>query len=468
MSATKYVTISNASLREWRPSPPQKVALEFLRPRPRANLHAQMGIGKTTVCLALIEEQALDGVLVVGPKRVVREVWPAEVAKWRQFAHMSIETIDGPAALERLRIAPPRISTINYDRLIWLVAELRERWPFSTVIYDESDRLKGFRLKRGTRRALAIAHVAHKYVERWINLTGTPDPNGLLDLWGQQWFIDGGKALGRTYTDYLSRWFYKEAAKKGHYADVLPHKHAQKQIEKRMQPTTLALRTRDWFDLLDPVENTVDVNLPPAAAAQYQSMAKAFYAQLERGLVTAVNCGVKSVKLRQICSGAVYHEGSDVFSEVHAEKLEALDSIVSETNGANLLVTYEWKHELVRILRRFKQAVSIAEPGAVDRWNRGEIRMLLAHPLSAGHGLNLQDGGHHLVFFTPIWDAGLYAQVLERIGPMRQRQSGHNRAVYVHHILARGTVEERVRSVRTNKLSMMEAFSLAMARGEAA
>jgi hypothetical protein len=457
--------------RDFTPKPYQGVALDFLKATPRANLFADMGLGKTAVVLSLIREFGLDDVLVVAPLRVAKCVWPAEQHKWNQFQGLGVEWIGGTTTVAKTErqihlLATPRIATINYEILVKMMMELGTSWPFKTVVCDESRRLAGFRIRYSTKRSRALARYAHDRVERWINLTGTPNPNGLTDLWGPQWFIDGGKSLGRTYGDFQDRWFYRSPRRKTpQYAELLPHAHAQKEIEDRMRATTLSIRARDWFDVREPVENVVWIDLPASVRFKYREMERHFYAEFERGVVTAANCAVKVGKLLQIVSGAVYHAQGDP-SLVHDEKLEALRSIAVETS-ANLLIVYQYVSELERIKRWFNDAVDIRDKGAIDAWNRGEISKLCCHPSSAGHGLNLQDGGHHIVFFTPTFDAELYNQVLQRIGPVRQLQSGYDRLVYVHHILARGTIDTAVKTRREGKETLMELL-LDHMRGELA
>lgn len=444
---------------DFQPRPYQKIAQEFLLNHERCNLFADMGLGKTATVLSVIQTLELERTLIVAPLRVAQGVWPREIAKWRQFERMPIGWIGGTFHERQLALlALPTTATVHYDVLLKLMDELGGAWPFKTVVCDESTRLKGFRIRKSTKRPRMLATYAHKKVSRWINLTGTPNANGLTDLWGQQWFIDGGKALGRSYTDYTNRWFYLNAkAKNAKYQALIPFPSAQAQIEAAMKPTTLSIRARDWFDIAEPIEVDVWVDLPAKVRAKYNEMQRHFYVEFERGVVTAANCAVKVSKLLQIASGAVYpRDGDTVWT--HDEKLLGLESIVEETGGAPLLVVYQFVSELERLLKWFPGAVDIRETGAQDRWTAREIPMLLCHPKSAGHGLNLQDGGHHIVFFTPTWDLELYAQVLERIGPVRQAQSGYTREVFVYHILARDTVDPVVKVRRENKGSLMDLF----------
>lgn len=446
------------------PQPYQGIGFNFLVQTPRGNLYADMGLGKTAMVLSLVKALALDSVLVIAPRRVAQEVWPAEIRKWTQFSDITYADLTGEVdEVRRMQelLAIPTLCTLNYEQIPWLLDTI-ETWPFKTVVCDESTRLKGFRLVRGKQRATALSFIAHQ-TDRWINLTGTSCPNGLQDLWGQNWFIDGGEQLGRSYSAFEQRWFYREARAKGSHQKVKPLPHAQEQIQCAMRATTLAIRTKDWFDIAEPVEHEVWVELPPDARVIYKTMEKKFFAEIEGGLVTAANCAVKSNKLLQIASGLVYDANGDA-RWVHNRKFEALRSITWETAGANLLVVYQYVSELRELLKEFPDARDINEPGVIAAWNKGQVRMLLCHPKSAGHGLNLQDGGHHIVYFTPTWDLELYAQVLERIGPVRQKQSGYDRNVFVYHLMARATMDEVVKQRRERKADLMDSVHEAMKR----
>lgn len=448
----------------------QPGAVEFLKKTPRANLWADMGLGKTLIILWLIEQLKLDDVLIIAPYRVVHEVWLTEPKKWWQFEHMNIDPISG--TLEKRTAAclmPGRIMATNYDHLLWLCEVYNKTWPFKTVIFDESTRLKGYRSKQGTKRSKALSKVAFDKVERWVNLTGTPNANGLTDLWGQHWFIDGGRTLGDSYEAFLQRWFYKEATERSMYSQLKAFGHSFDEIVSLMRPTTLSIRAKDHFNLRDPIENDVYVSLPTAARKQYDSMQRHFYAELADGTVTAANCGVKSMKLIQFASGAVYHaEDTTVkWSIVHDEKIKALESILEELGGEPLLLIYQFISESIRIKNRFPYAIDVRDKNySESKWNDGRIRFLLAHPRSAGHGLNLQRGGHHLCFFSPLFDAELYAQVFERIGPVRQIQAGFDRPVYVHNILARNTVDMLAVRRRGRRMGLMDLLLEAMKETE--
>ena len=438
--------------------PYQVQALEFLRGRKRANLFAEMGLGKTLTVLTLIAESRLKlPTLVLAPLRVARKTWSDEVQDWAHLRHLKVATITGTPA-ERLAAlkTPAHVHTMNYEQAEWLLDTLGQQWPFGMVVADESTRLKSFRLRQGGKRAAALGKIAHR-TERWINLTGTPMSNGLLDLWGQQWFIDAGAALGRSFSAFETRWFYKPPRGDEHTRPQ-PFQHAQGQIEEAMRPTTLSIRSRDWFDLEEPIRVPVLVELPPDARREYKRMARELYAQLQDGtMVSALNAATKSGKLLQLASGAVYREDKS-WAWVHDEKIEALRSIVEEAAGAPLLVAYNYVHEVERILKAFPWARVLRTKKDEDDWNEGKIQMLVAHPDSAGHGLNLQHGGNRLVYFGHTWKQEAYAQILERIGPVRQLQSGYKRPVFVYSIIAQSTLDGAVIQRNEGKADMMSAL----------
>lgn len=422
-----------------------------------------MGLGKTSVALTWLSDYAPLPALVLAPLRVARSVWPAECRKWKHLHSLSIVPALG-SPIERLAALDRRadVTTINYDNLPWLLDHFDGHWPYRTVIADESTRLKSYRVTQGSVRARAIAKVAHKRVSHWVNLSGLAAPNGVRDLWGQQWFIDGGAALGRSFSAFEQRWFYSQPSRQG-FTQSLPFAHAQAEIQALMKPTTLAIDAKDWFTLSEPIVTDVWVDLPAPAARKYREMERYLYTELERGVVNAANAGVKVGKLLQFANGAVYHEDHS-WSHVHDEKIEALKSVIAEAAGAPVLVAYQYRSDLERLVAAFPKArVLDRNDKTIEQdWNSGGVDLMLAHPKSAGHGLNLQHGGNILVYFGQGWDLEDFEQILERIGPVRQMQAGLNRPVWVYHIKARGTQDVRAQAVRDGKMSVMDALTDAM------
>ena len=456
------------------PRPYQLLGADHLADVPRCALWAGMGMGKTVTTLTFLDN--LHNVagedrptLVLAPKRVAISTWPTEVKKWDHLSGLEVVSVTGgrperEAALKK----DAQVFATNYDNLLWLrdyYTEKKKAWPFATVIADESTRLKGFRLRQGGVRAQALAGIAHTDVERWVNLTGTPSPNGLKDLWGQTWFLDAGERLGKSYDAFESRWFAYKKVK-----DAISHKvgivpvimpYAQEQIQERLKDICLTIDPKDWFDLKDPIVNVVYVDLPASARNKYKEMEKEMFFELGEHEVEAFNAASKSMKCLQLASGAVYLDperyGPKVSIEVHGEKLDALESIIEEAGGMPVLVAYHFDSDLKRLQRAFPQGrVLDSDPNTIVEWNSGRIPILFAHPQSAGHGLNLQDGGNIIVFFSQWWDLEQHDQIVERIGPVRQLQAGHDRAVFIHYIVARDTVDELVMARRETKREVQD------------
>ena len=436
----------------------QSIAARYIRDNPRCALWAEMGLGKTSsVLLALTQLDLMEDVfpaLVLAPLRVARTTWPDEVEKWDDFKGLRIRAICGTPAERSAALAPGAdVYTINYENIPWLVEALKGEWPFKTVISDESTKLKSFRTKQGGMRARVLSEVAFRS-RRWVNLTGTPSPNGLTDLWGQTWFLDKGERLGKSFTSFTDRWFRTDFNGFG----LRPLPNAEKDILERLQNICLSLRAADWFDLKLPIVNTVPVDLPPEARKQYKRMEDEMFMELEGVGVEAFNAAAVTMKCLQLANGAAYlDDGSWV--EVHKEKLDALEDILEEAAGAPVLVAYHFRSDLERLRKRFTHGrVLDKNPGTVKDWNAGRIPVLFAHPASAGHGLNLQHGGNIVAFFAHNWNLEEQMQLMDRIGPVRQLQSGYNRPVFVHHIVARKTIEETVMAVVGGKRSRQDAL----------
>lgn len=469
------------------PHPYQQLGIEFLLRTERAALWADMGMGKTVATLTTLDLLRLVGedwpTLIVAPKKVALNTWPGEVVKWDHLKDFTIQPVIGTAAQRLAALARPACAyTINYENLPWLFEHVTD-WPFATVVADESTRLKSMRpsVQRrtkkdgtlgeefvradGAKRARQLARIAHTRVRRWINLTGTPSPNGLADLWGQTWFQDAGARLGRTYEAFFRRWF--RSKEDGYGAEPLPFADAQ--IHDRLRDVCLSLRAEDWFDVRKPLEHTIYVDLPAPARKLYRDMEREMFMKLEGTEVEAFNAAARTMKCLQLANGAAYKDEAGNWAEVHTEKLEALESIYNEAAGAPLLVAYHFKSDLVRLLKRFPQGRKLDDnPKTIADWNAGRIPILFAHPQSAGHGLNLQDGGHILVYFSVNWNLEYHAQIAERIGPVRQLQAGHNRVVRHYYILARGTVDMLVMQRLESKREVQDILMEAMAQRRAA
>lgn len=442
----------------------QQAIIDFIVAHPRANVWAGMGAGKTVSTLTAatvldLIEPALP-LLVIAPLRVAVSTWPDEVAKWAHLSHLRVSVIAGSAAERRRALATPAdVYTINYENLTWLAEQCDDAWPFSMVVADESTKLKGFRLRQGTQRAKALARYAHR-TPRWVNLTGTCSPNGIQDLWGQQWFVDQGQRLGRTWSAFTDRWFKQHPSGFG----ITPLPFAQAEVSDRLRDCCITITAADYLDLPPLVENTLHVDLPAEARRLYDEMERSMFAEIAGHEVEAFGAAARTNKCLQLAAGAVYVDDQGTWEAVHDAKLEALESVVEEAAGSPVLVAYQFRADLARILERFgKRARQLdRDPQTLRDWNAGRIPVLCAHPASAGHGLNLQAGGNILAYFTSGWNLEEDQQILERIGPTRQAQAGLNREVYVHRIVARDTVDELVAIRRQTKADVQEILLNAM------
>ena len=445
----------------------QSGMIDWLLELERSALFAPMGSGKTvTVLTALDLLQLVDRrpTLVLAPLRVAQSTWPDEVGKWDHLTRTEVSAVVGdPGARARALKRDASVYTTNYENLPWLIEHLGDRWPFGRVVPDESTRLKGFRLRQGTQRAKALGKVAHSRVDGWVNLTGTPSPNGLQDLWGQSWFLDRGERLGRTFDAFRQRWFQAVPGSLG-YTQIKPLPFAQEQIQDKLHDICL---TPDLgFKVDEPIVREIRVELPPKARALYRDMERQMFMDLGDGHeVEALNAAAKTNKCLQLANGAAYVGDQGEWKEVHDAKLQALDSIIEEAAGAPILVAYNFKSDLARLQKAVPSGRSLdRDPETIRRWNAGGIRVLFAHPASAGHGLNLQHGGNTLVFFGHNWNLEERDQIAERIGPMRQRQSGYDRPVFHYNIIATDTVDELVIARCESKRSVQDILLEAMKR----
>lgn len=439
----------------------QQLITRYCIEQVRCNIWAGMGVGKTSsVIKALIEINDWP-VLVIAPLRVAQSTWPDEVAKWDEFKHLKIVPILGTVTERTVAVRQKaHIYTINYENIPWLVEHFGEKWPFKTIVADESTKLKGFRSRQGTKRAKALAKVAHTKTKRFINLTGTPSPNGIADLWGQTWFIDAGKRLGNTFSSFSDRWFRPDYSGFG----IIPFDHSQKEVEDKLKDITISINAADYFDLKQPIVNNIYVSLPPRAIKLYRDMEKEMFMHLGGHDVTALNAASRTMKCLQLANGAAYvGDNAEKWVEIHDVKLMALESVIEEAAGAPVLVAYHFRSDLQRLQKAFpKGKVLDRNPQTIKDWNNGKISVLFAHPASAGHGINLQDGGNIIVFFGHNWNLEEYQQIIERIGPVRQMQSGHKRPVFIHHIIAKNTVDEIVMARRETKRDVQDLLLEAM------
>jgi SNF2 family DNA or RNA helicase len=458
-------------MKQWTPRPCQPLMYRFALGLQRCALLVPMGFGKTSVILWLIDTLLISGeiskVLILAPLRVARTTWPDEARAWSNFVSLRVVAIVGTEKERLAALATPAdVYTCNYDQVVWLIDTLGSKWDFDMVVADEATRLKGFRLRQGTKRAQALAKIIHTKVKRFVALSGTPAPNGLQDLWALSWFIDKGTRLGLTFTAFESRWFGFKRGANPAYAVRVPFPHAQDEIQAKLRDVCLTLSVKDWFDIAEPIVNTIRVTLPPKARQHYREMERDLFTRLSTHDVEAFGAAAKTMKCLQMANGAAYVGDSNTQWEVlHDEKIEALRSVIEEASGAPVMVAYHFRSDLARLQKAFPAArVLDANSKTVEQWNAGEIPILLTHPASAGHGLSLQHGGNILVFYSLNWNLEEHLQVIERIGPVRQKQSGYDRPVFIHYIIADDTIDEVVLDRLHNKRSTQDVLLEALKR----
>jgi SNF2 family DNA or RNA helicase len=429
----------------------QRQAIQFMIERATAGLFLDPGLGKTSVVLAafkLIQKKCgLNRVLVIAPLRVAHSVWPAEVKKWDDFAHFKIEVLHGEGKdeiMQRVNCGgrnAPDICVINPEGLEWLSRALGKTFPFDVLVVDESTRFK----HANTQRFKTLKPLLPKFKRRYI-LTGSPAPNGLLDLFGQVFILDCGRTLGPTYSNYRTQ-FFDQTGYMGY--KYVPRSGADKVIYKKLSPLVLRMDVRDLLDMppligVNPPLR-VEVELPQKAMAQYLQMENTLITQVEDGLVVAANAAAMSTKCRQIANGGIYTEpNGKKWAHIHEAKVDAVEEIIEELQGKPALVAYEYAHDLERLKKRLGDVPHIGGGVPPKRfkeievaWNEGQIPVLLAQPQSVAHGLNLQSGGAAVIWAGLTWNLEDYEQFIRRLWRQGQRER-----VIVHHIIAKDTVDE--------------------------
>lgn len=442
----------------------------FLAEHLRAMLVADPGLGKTGTSLLALDMLKLIGsnwfpALVLAPKRVADVVWSGEKDKWSSFQHLNVVQITGSLQerLEILRKPTADIYIINYELVPWLVTLWpQERWPFKIVIADECSRLKGFRLNKGTVRATALADIA-QFTGRWWNLTGTPVPNGLQDLWGQMYFIDFGERLKRSYTAFAEAYLMENR----YTRKIVLQSGAAEAIQEAVKDVLVAYRAEDWLDITKPQLIPVEFELPPSARAQYKRMEKEFFLEVDDAQIEAGTAAIKSNKMLQICAGSIIDTETELTHAVHEGRLETLDDVLDQTEPEQVLVSYWWKSDPPRILAHLKKRGIAARKysGKQDEadWNARKFRVMLLQEQSA-FGLNLHEPCRDIFHYTCWWSGELWTQMLERVGAARQVQAGKTAVVRVWYAIAKGTVDQDLVDSNLGKITVEDAFKRARAR----
>lgn len=421
------------------PYPYQEAAIRWVLDRPASGLFLGMGMGKTVVTLTAINELLFDRleaarVLVIAPLRVARDTWAREAAKWDHLQHLRVSVVLGDArerlaALER----PAEVYVINRENVPWLCETLFD-WPFDMVVIDELSSFKSVQAKRFK----ALRKVRGR-IRRIVGLTGTPAPNGLIDLWPQIYLLDRGERLGKTVGAYRARYFTPDHAN-GHIVysyRLLPG--ADEAIQARIADVCMSLRKEDYLSLPGQLYETVEITPPPALLKQYKQFEcdRIMEAMDGDGEIVALNAAALTGKLLQFANGAIYDDNGNSHL-IHNLKLDALEDLIEAANGEPVLVFYAFKHDRDRIMRRVSCRELVTSED-IDAWNRKEIPVAIAHPASVGHGLNLQEGGHIIIWFGLTWSLELYQQANERLN-----RPGQTHVCRIYHLVLKGTHDERV------------------------
>ena len=407
---------------EFKPYYYQAFAENFILENPEAGLLLDMGMGKTVVSLTAADKLlndyfAVSKVLVIAPLKPARETWPPEIKKWDHLNHLRLSMILGSKA-ERIAACEREadIYVVNRENVVWLVDYYKSKWPFDMVIIDELSSFKSSKAQRF--RALKKVR---KYIKRIVGLTGTPSPNGLLDLWPEMYLLDEGKALGKTLTGYRDTYFLPDKRNASTIFSWKLKDGAEEQIYEKIGKLCISMNAADYLQLPDRLFLRREFELTPEAMDLYKTLERDTLLPFAGGDIDAPTAAVLTNKLLQAAGGAAY------------------DQLIEEANGQPVLVFYAFRHERDRIMERYPEAVDIKEDGAVVRWNEGKIPIMLAHPASAGHGLNLQAGGHIAIWYGLPTSLELYQQANKRL-----HRPGQKKTVLIHHILMKGTYDYRV------------------------
>lgn len=441
----------------------QRRAINFIKETPHCALFLDMGLGKTVSTLTafaeLLDDCEVATMLVVAPKKVAESTWGDECAKWAHLQGLRVSVILGT---EKQRLAamkrPAEVYVTSRDLIAWLVARMGGAWPYDLLVLDELTSFKSNKAER-----FRAVRMVRPKCRRVVGLTGTPTPNGLKDLWAQMYCLDMGERLGRTVTGFRGRWF-NSYGKGGITYRLDPKKGAEGEILARIADITLTMQAKDYLDLPPLIEQDVVVDLSPTMRKRYDTFERERVMEFRREMegkpqqVVAGSAAALMSKLMQFAAGAVYDEAGEAV-EVHAEKLERLAELIEEAAGEHVLLFYQFKHDVPRIMAKLKGLRVRKYEGADDlrAWNAGDIDVMLAHPASTAYGLNMQMGGHVIVWFGTGFNAELYTQAVARLYRQGQRHTTR-----VFRLVVRGTVDEDAARAVKNKLDSQTAVLTAL------
>lgn len=426
----------------------QQYAIQFIIDHMNALLFLDLGLGKTICSLVAIKELLYDRfevnkVLIIAPLRVARDTWPAEVKKWDEVSDLRLSLMVGdPSTRKAAYYADADVYVINRENVKWLVDWLEEHhrpWPFDMVVIDELSSFKNHKSQR-----YKALHRVRPYTKRMVGLTGTPASNGLMDLWAEVGIVDGGKRLGRFIGKYRESYF--QPGDMNPYTGIVYNytllPGAEEKIYGRISDITISMKAKDYLDLPEAITTSHVVEMDENERKVYDSLRKDLVTTIGEEDVTASNAAVLSGKLLQLANGALYSDDGQVLA-IHERKLDMLCDLVEQANGQSVLVAYWYKHDHDRIMKRLQKEGyhprDLKRSKDITDWNHGAIQVGLISPASAGHGLNLQNGGHILIWFSMIWSLEMYQQTNGRLN-----RQGQQHVVTIHHIICKDTVDEDV------------------------
>lgn len=446
----------------YRPHEYQQYAIKYIETHPVSAVLLDMGLGKTSITLTALQDLLFDSfeahkVLIIAPLRVARNTWPAELQKWDHLQDLTVSVVVGNAEERNAALAKQAdLYVINREMVLWLVEQSGCKFDFDTVVIDELSSFKNHQSKRFK----ALMKVRPK-VKRIIALTGTPSSNGLMDLWAEFRLLDMGERLGRYITQYRTQYFMPDKRNAQIVFSYKPLPGAEEQIYDKISDITISMKAEDFLPMPERIESEYPVYLSEEEREKYDALKQEMVLQLPGEEITAANAASLSGKLSQLANGAIYTEEKDVIT-VHDRKLDALEDIIEAAAGKPILVAYWFQHDLQRITEKLEALkvsyARISSPGSIEMWNRGEFAVGLIHPASAGHGLNLQEGGSTLVWFGLTWSLELYQQTNARLW----RQGQKSNTVVIQHIVAKDTVDERILKALTEKNNTQEALIAAV------
>lgn len=439
------------------PYPYQVYGQTAIIENPNIGLFLDMGLGKTVITLTALKDLkfnrwCVNRVLIIAPKKVAEDTWQIEAQKWQHLQGLRVIGVLGTASQREQALATPAdIYVINRENTQWLVEYCGRNWPFDTVVLDESSSFKNHQAKRF--RAL---RTVRPKVNRLIELTGTPNPHGLMDLWSQVFLLDGGQRLGRTVSVYRDMYFVPDKRNRTTIFSYSPKDGAEQEIHRLISDICISMKASDYLDLPDLVYEDIPVVLGDKAARAYRRLEREAVLEVNEDLITANTATTLSSKLQQLCNGAVYDEDHEVV-HVHDCKIEAFLEAVEQLNGQHALVCYYFNHDrdrLVQALAKSGLRVRVyASAQDKEDWNAGRIDLLLIHPASCCYGLNLQEGGHHIIWFSLTWNLEEYQQANKRL-----HRQGQEHPVIVHHLIVKGGRDEDIIRSLESKDSVQESL----------